>query len=87
MNRVSSECWYARARVGRLHVSPEHVKRCEQTTLFDIDSHGWHRPVHDIFVERSRLQSVEDSSKWSASDWETLACHGINADGERFATT
>ena len=69
-------------RFRGLHVSPEHAPKYERTTLFDIDSHGWHGPVHDIVVEGSRLQSVEDSSKWSASDWETLACHGIEADGK-----
>jgi hypothetical protein len=60
-------------RFRGLHVSPEHAPKYEQTTLFNIDSHGWHGPVYDIVVEDSRLQSVEDSSKWSASDWET-AC-------------
>lgn len=68
-------------RFRGLHVSPEHVPKDERATLFDIDSHGWHGPVHDIVLERSRLQSVEDSSKWSASDWVTLAFHGIDADG------
>jgi hypothetical protein len=64
-----------------LHVSPEHAPKYERTTLLDIDSHGWQGPVHDIVVEGSRLQSVEDSSKWSASHWQTLACDGIQADG------
>ena len=65
-----------------LHVSPEHAPEYERTELFDIDSHGWRGPVHDIVVEGSRLQSVNDSAKWSKSDWKTLACGGIKADGE-----
>ena len=69
-------------RFRGLHVSPEHAPKYEKTTLFDIDSHGWHGPIHDIVVEGSRLQSVEDSSKWSASDWDTLSCGGIKADGK-----
>ncbi len=69
-------------RFRGLHVSPEHAPKYERATLFDIDSHEWHGPVHDIVLEGSRLQSVEDSSKWSASDWVTLAFHGIDADGK-----
>ncbi len=65
-----------------LHVSPEHAPKYEQTALFKIESHGWRGPVHDIVVEGSRLQSIEDSSKWTASDWNTLSCDGIEAHGE-----
>jgi hypothetical protein len=72
----------SRWRFRGLHVSPEHAPKYEKTTLLDIDSHGWHGPVHDIVVEGSRLQSLEDSSKWSASDWENLSCAGVKADGE-----
>jgi hypothetical protein len=65
-----------------LRVSPEHAPKYERTTLFDINSHGWQGPIYDIVVEGSHLQSVEDSSKWSASDWVTLSCDGIKAHGK-----
>ena len=65
-----------------LHVSPEYAPTYERTTLFDIDSHKWQGPVHDVVVEGSRLQSVADSLGWSASDWDTLSCTGFDVDGK-----
>jgi hypothetical protein len=65
-----------------LHVSAEYAPSYEKTTLFDVDSHGWHGPVHDIVIEDCRLQSVKDSSRWSATDWDTLSCPGVRADGK-----
>lgn len=65
-----------------LRVSPEHGPKYERTTLFDINSHGWQGPIYDIVVEGSHLQSIEDSSKWSASDWVKLSCDGIKAHGK-----
>ena len=65
-----------------LSVSPEYAPSYEKATLFELDSHGWRGPVHDIVVEGCRLQSVEDSSEWSASDWDTLSCSGFRAEGE-----
>ncbi len=74
----SSSHWLFRG----LDVRPEHAPKFEWTALFEIQSHGWTGPVYDIVVKGNRLQSVEDSSKWSASDWATLSWTGINADGK-----
>lgn len=65
-----------------LHVSPEYAPSYEKTTLFELDSHGWRGPVRDIVVEDCHLRSIEDSSDWSASEWDTLSCTGFRADGE-----
>jgi hypothetical protein len=64
-----------------LHVSPEYAPKHDQTKLFDLDSHGWHGPIHDIVVEDCRLQSIEDSARWTATDWDTLSCDGFEVDG------
>lgn len=52
-------------------------------TMVDIESHGWNGPVHDILVEDCVLSSADDTSKWSADDWNRLSCTGIDADGDR----
>jgi hypothetical protein len=66
-----------------LAVSPEYAPDYEPATLIDLDSHGWQGPVRDVVVENCRLQSVADSSGWSAADWNALACNGIGVDGTR----
>jgi hypothetical protein len=65
-----------------LDVSPEYAPRYERTTLFHLESHGWHGPIHDIVVEDCHLHSIEDSSKWTAEDWDKLACDGLEAHGK-----
>lgn len=66
-----------------LHVSPEYGDGKNRRTMIRLESHGWRGPIHDIVVENCRLQSAEDTSKWSAEQWNALACDGILADGER----
>ncbi len=50
-------------------------------TLVDLESHGFHGPVHDILVENCRAESAQDSSKWTIEDWNTVAWDGIHVDG------
>ena len=64
-----------------LHVSPD--PDAKKTTLIDLQSHGWSGPVSDISVEECVLSSTEDSSGWTAEDWNRRACTGIGADGTR----
>lgn len=66
-----------------LHVQPNLNKGKRPRTMIDIQSHGWNGPVHDILVEQCVLQSVEDTSDWSAADWNERSSSGIEADGER----
>jgi len=66
-----------------LHVSPEYGDGKNRRTMIRLESHGWRGPIHDIVIENCRLQSAEDTSKWSAEQWNALACDGILADGER----
>jgi hypothetical protein len=74
----SSSHWIVRG----LHISPEHAPQYEQVTLFNLEHHGYRGPIHDVTVEDCRLQSVEDSSGWSADDWNNLSCNGFGVDGE-----
>ncbi len=69
-------------RLRGLHVSPEFADPYEPGTLIDLDSHGFHGPVHDIVVEACRAQSIQDSSVWTIQDWNTRACNGIDVDGK-----
>jgi len=66
-----------------LTVSAELGETYKRGTLIDLDSHGWHGPVHDIVVEQCAIRSVADSSTWTADDWNRLACNGIQVDGTR----
>jgi len=71
----------ARWKLQGLHVSPEFAGSFERGTMIDLDSHGFHGPVHDIVVEQCRAESVQGSSNWTVQDWNTLACNGIEVDG------
>lgn len=66
-----------------LHVSPEYGPGDRPRAMIRLESHGWRGPVHDIIVENCRLQSAEDTSRWTADDWNKLSCDGILADGPR----
>lgn len=75
----SSSHWALKA----LHVSPEFGSGEKPRTLIGLESHGWQGPVHDILVEDCVLRSAEDTSRWSAEQWNELSCNGIDADGTR----
>jgi len=83
----SKKPWRIRIRSGShwilrgLHIRPESVDSHKSGTLIDLDSHGFHGPIHDVTVEASTAESVEDSSGWTAEDWNSLACNGIQVDG------
>lgn len=66
-----------------LTVSAEFSETYEKRTLIDLDSHGWHGPVHDIVVEACSIRSVADTSTWTADEWNRLACNGLQVDGTR----
>lgn len=66
-----------------LHVMPAQDTEKRPRAMIRLESHGWRGPVHDITVEDCRLASAEDTSHWSAEQWNKLACDGILADGER----
>ena len=75
----------ARWKLEGLQISPEFAESFEPGTLIDLDSHGFHGPVHDITVEKCRVQSVQDSSGWTVEDWNSRACNGIQVDGRKMA--
>ncbi len=66
-----------------LTVSPELAADYDCDTLIFIETHNWRGPVSDITVEDCTAYSVADSSAWGTGDWNTLACNGARADGER----
>lgn len=66
-----------------LHVSAEFGDGKSPRTMIDLESHGWHGPVRDIVVEDCVAKSAEETSGWSAEQWNALACSGIEADGTR----
>ena len=49
--------------------------------MVSVESHGWRGPIHDVTVEDCDLKSTEDSSTWSAEQWNELSVNGIEADG------
>jgi len=75
----SSSHWVLKS----LHVSLEFGTGKKPRTLIDLESHGWRGPVHDIVVEDCLLRSAEDTSCWSAEQWNMLSSNGIEADGAR----
>ncbi|MCH5376775.1 MAG: right-handed parallel beta-helix repeat-containing protein [Planctomycetes bacterium] len=66
-----------------LHVSPEFGAGDKPRTLIDLESHGWQGPIHDVVVEDCVIRSAEDTSQWTAAQWNELSCNGIEADGTR----
>ncbi len=64
-----------------LHVSPEFAPGYEKTLLFNLDSSASDGPIQDVVVEKCRLQSIEDSSRWTAAEWDALSCDGFEAQG------
>lgn len=73
----SAKNWVVRG----LLLSPDYAPTYERKTMIDLDSHGYSGPVSDVTIEDCDLESVADTSSWSASDWDTRAVNGIGADG------
>jgi parallel beta-helix repeat protein len=71
----------AKWRLVGLEVSAEFADTYTQHTLVNLDSHAHRGPVHDIEIADCRLSSVADASGWSAEEWDTLSCNGIQVDG------
>lgn len=58
----------------------------ESYPLVFLESHNWSGPVYNITIDDFTIRSVEDSSTaWSTTDptdWDTLSCNGITANGD-----
>lgn len=65
-----------------LTVSPSFETPYGSSTMIDIDDHSWTGPSEAIVVEDCTLFSVEDSSPWTADDWNALARNAITVDGD-----
>lgn len=63
--------------VQGLHVRADAVSPYDRTTLISLAS-----SATGIVVEGCTLWSVQDSSGWSAEDWDTKACSGIAVAGD-----
>ena len=65
-----------------LSISPSHADPYQRVgTLVMIEDHDFRGPCQSVTVEDCRIFSVEDSSSWSAADWNDLACSGIQVQG------
>jgi hypothetical protein len=73
----------AKWRLKKLHISAEFGTGKKPRTMLDVESHGWNGPSSDIVIEDCVIQSAEDTSQWSIEDWNSRACNGIEADGQR----
>lgn len=76
----SSAYWkFVGLDIGPLHGKVEKPSK----TMLHIQQHGWRGPALDIHVVSCRLRSIDDSSMWSAADWNNLAYNGIITEGTR----
>jgi len=75
----SSKNWVLRG----LHVSPSFAPTYDNKTMVSVESHSYQGPLELVTVESCVLQSVADSSSWTASDWDTKAANGISAGGTK----
>ncbi len=66
-----------------LTISPSFEEPLSKTTIVFFENHGFQGPAQDILLEDCHLMSVEDSSGWSAQDWNDYASNGVRADGDR----
>ncbi|WP_297083079.1 right-handed parallel beta-helix repeat-containing protein [uncultured Demequina sp.] len=51
--------------------------------LVDIENHGHFGPTRRITIKKSTIQTVANSSSWSASDWNNRAVTGIQVNANR----
>lgn len=64
-----------------IQVRPAGAEAAKAGTLIDLESHGFHGPVHDVLVEHCRAESVQDASDWTVANWNTRAWNAIRVDG------
>jgi hypothetical protein len=69
-------------RFKGLTVTPSAASTYENNPLFSVLSSDWQGPSDHITIEDCRLYSVEDSSAWSADDWNELAANAISMNGD-----
>ncbi len=65
-----------------LEVSPSAAPAYETHTLFQVESHKWHGPSHQVTIENCLLYSVPDASGWDINDWNNLACSAVQVSGD-----
>jgi hypothetical protein len=75
----SSSNWHLRG----LYISPSYAPTYSSSTLARIESHSYSGPLSDVTVEDCRLFSVENTSGWSADDWNEKAPNGFFASGTK----
>ena len=68
--------------VAGLEIRPEPGYE-EAYTLVSVSSHNWQGPSYDVTVKNCTVYSVSDISSWGLDEWNTLACSGVSAGGDR----
>ncbi len=63
-------------------ISPAYGDEPSALPLVEIDTHAWGGPVSDITVEDCELETAEDTTSWTAEDWDTRAADGVRAEGD-----
>ncbi|MCF7975347.1 MAG: right-handed parallel beta-helix repeat-containing protein [Phycisphaerae bacterium] len=66
-----------------LTISAEFAEPYKRQTLVQLQTHGWHGPIHDVTVMNCAVSSVSDTSAWTAQEWNGMACNGFQVDGTR----
>jgi len=62
----------------KLDISPSHAATFERVTMVNFYSRYADGVCSDITIEDCNIYTIADSSGWSANDWDTKACSGIN---------
>lgn len=65
-----------------LNVSPSFGETFIQGTMASFISSKWQGPISNLILNACFLYSVEDVSKWTADDWNQMACNGISVRGD-----
>lgn len=68
--------------IAGLHVTTEHLANPQKGTFVSVQA-----PSADVVVDGCHVQTVADTSGWSAQDWVDRAGNGITVDGTRITVS
>ena len=68
-------------QLSGLHVNASAYAENGFSNLLSLESHGWSGPIDNIVVTHCQLASIDDSSAWTQSDWNSRVKNGIQVSG------
>lgn len=74
---TSASKWHLKG----LTISPEFAEQYQKGNIINIAKNGYSGSSYDIIIEGCTGYSVQDTSKWTADDWNTKSCSGITSFG------